>query len=108
MTHPLEAIETGLRKQVGAVFENVEVEPSAVSNSPFNYVYGYLSEKGIEGPQVCVSEAEEYGEEGFFVGAYKSYEAEEISGGVAQEATAEEAVAEAVRQAKELSEEEWG
>lgn len=67
----LEAIFQELEK---AVIGKIEKQPSAVTGSPYQYVYVYLTDKEHEGPHLIVSAAGEYGEKGILVGKYPHYE----------------------------------
>lgn len=50
------------------------IEPSAVTGSPYAYVYIYLSDKEHEGPHIIISDAAEYAEEGILVGRHEHWE----------------------------------
>jgi hypothetical protein len=56
----------------------VAVQSSVVQGSPYDYVYIYLSNKGLEGGYLIVSDAKENGDEGITLGRH-DYTADAIA-----------------------------
>jgi hypothetical protein len=60
-----------VRRALEAEGLRAEVGPSAVSGSPYEYVYVLLTDAGFEGPHIILSEGEEYeANAGILVGLY--------------------------------------
>lgn len=82
----------------GAV--EITIEPSAVSQSPYDYVYVYLTPDGPEGHHIIVSDAEEWtAEPGIIVGLFPHYEEPAL-----EEQVTVATIAEAVARTYELAE----
>lgn len=58
------------------------VGPSAVTRSPYDYIYVYLTEDGPDGRHGIVSDGAEYGDDGWLVGFYPDFESEAEEGPV--------------------------